>query len=128
MKTITITNQDHVETTSFQYGSCGNSQVYLNGLKEGEVLVSEYPFYIQNSNGVLAGVDQRFTTFKLVKNTEVISTVQLSWSNNCVNKTSELLSYEIGISPQSLIQTYGIPTLLAILSISFIYLIKRIRK
>jgi hypothetical protein len=128
MKTITITNQDHVETTSFQYGSCGNSQVYLNGLKEGESLVSEYPFYIQNSNGILAGIDQRFTSFKLMKNSEVLSTVQLSWSNNCGNESTELLSYKLGISPQSLIQMYGIPTLLVILSVSFIYIIKRIRK
>jgi hypothetical protein len=128
MSTITLTNQNSEETTSFNYGSCGVSRVYINGLKEGELLVSEDPFYIQNTNGVLAGIDQRFTSFKLVKDEKVINTIQLNWKNNCVETTSELLSINNIISPKPWLDGIGIPTLLVILSVSFIYLIKRLRK
>ena len=68
MSTITITNQDYVETQEFTYGNCGFSRVYLSGLQEGEVVYSEDPFLIQNTNGVIVGLDQRFTVLKHAKN------------------------------------------------------------
>ncbi len=128
MSTITLSNQNSEETTSFNYGSCGISRVYLNGLKEGELLVSDDPFYIQNTNGVLAGIDQRFTTFNLVKDEKVMTTIQLNWRSNCVETSSELLSVNNIITSKPWLESIGIPTLLAILSVSFIYLIKRLRK
>lgn len=128
MSTITLTNQNAEETTSFNYGSCGYSQVYLSGLKEGELLVSDVPFYIQNTNGILAGIDQRFTSFKLIKGEEVMDTIQLSWKSNCINTANELINVYKVTSPKSWIDMVGIPTILVILGVSFFTLIKRLRK
>jgi hypothetical protein len=128
MSTITIRNQNAEETTLINYGSCGLSQVYISGLKDGELLVSDVPFYIQNSNGILAGIDQRFTTFKLIKNEEVLNTIQLNWKGDCIENSNDLLNINVGISQRSWFDIVGIPTLLVVLSISFIYLVKRLRK
>jgi len=128
MSTLSIKNQNSEETTSFNYGNCGYSQVYLSGLKEGELLISDVPFYIQNTNGVLAGIDQRFTSFKLVRDDVVMDTIQLSWKGNCVENKGELLSINTAISQKTWVEIAGLPSLLVILSVSFIYLIKRLRK
>ena len=91
MSTITLTNQHHQQTTSFQYGNCGNSLVYLNGLQEGESILFEDPYLIQNSNGIIAGIDQRFTLLKHVRNTEVVDTLKLSWSDSCTTQSDPVL-------------------------------------
>ncbi len=127
MSTITITNQDYVETTEFTYGNCGYSRVYLSGLKEGESVISEDPFLIQNVNGVIAGIDERFTSLKLVKNQEVIQTIRLNWTNSCQETANTVLSI-VSNRQRSYIEALGIPTLLVIVSVSFALLIHRIRK
>lgn len=127
MSTITITNQDYVETTSFTYGNCGFSRVYLSGLKEGESVVSEDPFLIQNVNGIIAGIDQRFSTLKHVKNQEVIETVHLNWTNSCQETTNTALSV-LPYRQSGFIDALGIPTMLVIISLGFALLINRLRK
>jgi len=91
MSTITLTNQHQQQTTTFLYGNCGNSQVYLSGLQEGESILFESPFLIQNTNGIIAGIDQRFTLLKHVRNTEVIDTLKLSWSDSCTTQSDPVL-------------------------------------
>ena len=127
MSTITITNQDYVETTTFTYGNCGYSRLYLSGLKEGESVVSEDPFLIQNVNGVIAGIDERFETLKLVKNQEVVETIQLSWTNSCQEQSKNMLAVT-EFKPRNYIDMIGIPTLLVIVSMGFALLIYKIRK
>jgi len=127
MSTITITNQDYVETTSFTYGNCGFSRVYLSGLKEGESVISEEPFLIQNVNGIIAGIDQRFSTLKHVKDQEIIETVHLNWTNSC-KETSNTALAVLPYRPRSFIDVLGIPTLLVIVSLGFALLINRLRK
>jgi hypothetical protein len=127
MSTITITNQDYVETTEFSYGECGFSRVYLNGLKEGESVISDNPFLIQNVNGIIAGIDQRFSTLKHVRNQEVIETVHLNWTNSCSETANTALSIS-AFRQRNLVDYLGIPTLLVILSLGFALLINRIRK
>lgn len=127
MNNITITNQDFIETTEFTYGDCGTSRVYLSGLKEGESVVSEDPFLIQNVNGVIAGIDQRFGTLNLVKNDQVVESIQLSWTNSCKENTQSIIS-ATSFSGKNIIDLLGIPTLLVIFSFGFALLIFRIRK
>jgi len=127
MSTITITNQDFVETTEFSYGNCGFSRVYLSGLKEGESVISENPFLIQNVNGIIAGIDQRFSTLKHLRNQEVIEIVHLNWTNSCQETANTALSI-LPVRPRSFIDTLGIPTLLVIVSFGFALLINRLRK
>lgn len=127
MSTITITNQDYVETTTFTYGNCGYSRVYLSGLKEGESVVSEEPFLIQNVNGVIAGLDERFDSLKLIKNQEVLQTIQLNWTNSCSEQSDTMLAVA-NLKPRNLVDFIGIPTLLVIVSMGFALLIYKIRK
>jgi len=129
MNNITLTNEDHEPTLSFAYGDCGISRVYLNGLQEGELLLSERPFLLQNTNGIIAGIDQRFSTLKVVKNNTVLQTLQLEWSNSC-NETTQIatISVKTPLSPKSLINSFGIPTLLVILSVTFAFIVFRARK
>ncbi len=129
MSTITITNEYQESTLSFTYGNCGVSKVYLNGLKEGELLMSETPFLLQNVNGIVAGIDERFRTLKLVKNDTVIQTLNLEWKNSCIEASQiAMINIKSPISPKSLINTFGIPTLLVILGISFAIIVFRARK
>lgn len=129
MSTITLSNQNQEETTSFTYGNCGFSRVFLNGLKEGELLVSQNPFLIQNTNGIIAGIDQRFTTFNILKDNQIIDTIQVNWSDGCVSENSlNLLSTNSALIPKPLLEMIGLPTLLVILSLSFAYLVFRTRK
>ena len=129
MSTITLSNQNQEETTSFTYGNCGFSRVFLSGLKEGELLVSQNPFLIQNSNGIIAGIDQRFTSFNLLKDNQIIDTIQVNWSDGCASENNlNLLSTNSVLIPKPLVEMLGLPTLLVILSLSFAYLVFRTRK
>ncbi len=128
MSTITITNQDYVETQEFTYGNCGFSRVYLSGLQEGEVVYSEDPFLIQNTNGVIVGLDQRFTVLKHAKNNIVLDSVELKWKDSCVVKTSTSLLSVAPPKPKTMIDVFGIQTILMIVSLGFAYFIYRIKK
>lgn len=128
MSTITITNQNLIETQEFTYGNCGFSRVYLSGLQEGEVIYSEDPFLIQNSNGVIAGLDQRFTVLKHVKNNTVLNSVELKWKDSCMVNTGTSFLAVAPPKPKTLIDVYGIQTILMIVSLGFAFFIYKIRK
>jgi hypothetical protein len=128
MSTITITNQDYVETQEFTYGNCGFSRVYLNGLQEGEVVYSEDPFMIQNTNGVIAGLDQRFTELKVIKNNTILDSIELKWNDSCVAKTGMSLLSVSPPKPKTMIDVFGIQTILMIVSLGFAFFIYKIRK
>lgn len=128
MSTITITNQNFIETQEFTYGNCGFSRVYLSGLQEGEVIYSEDPFLIQNSNGVIVGLDQRFTVLKHVKNNTVLNSVELKWKDSCMVNTGTSFLTVAPPKPKTLIDVYGIQTILMIVSLGFAFFIYKIRK
>lgn len=129
MNTITLNIQNYETLPELLYGDCGFSQVYLQGLKEGELIVSDQPFLIQNSNGLLVGIDQRFTQLKHVKNNTTIDTVQLHWKESCNSQTeSNLLDTRTSNQPKSLIQPFGIPVILMIVGCIFTIFIYRVRR
>jgi|GEM_PF-3028531 len=80
------------ETTNIAYEfPCLSEDITLNGLKEGELLVSYNPDYIQNSNGLLIGIDSRFIKFyHLNSEKKVVKTLELNWINNCESDLLEL--------------------------------------
>lgn len=126
MSTITLTNQQHQQTTAFQYGNCGTSQVYLSGLQEGESILFETPFLIQNTNGIIAGIDQRFTFLKHIKDKTVIDTMELSWSDSCQTKTGSIFIDTKAIkSPPA---SFGIEWVLVAVSLFFAVLVVKIRQ
>lgn len=128
MSTITITNQDFVETHEFTYGNCGFSRVYLSGLQEGEVLYSEDPFLIQNTNGVIAGLDERFTLLNHLKNGELLDSVELNWKDSCAIQTSTSLLTVAPPKAKTIVDIFGIQTILVIVSFGFAFFIYKIRK
>jgi len=128
MSTITITNQDFVETHEFTYGNCGFSRVYLSGLQEGEVIYSKEPFLIQNTNGVIAGLDERFTLLNHVKNGDVLDSVELNWKDSCAIQTSTSLLTVAPPKAKTIVDIFGIQTILVIVSFGFAFFIYKIRK
>ena len=79
-----IYNQlNEITNIAYEY-PCENDELILKGLKEGELFISYNPNYIQNSNGVLVGIDSRFTKFYILNSKkEVIDTLELTWRNDC---------------------------------------------
>lgn len=128
MSTITITDQDFVETHEFTYGNCGFNRVYLSGLQEGEVIYSEDPFLIQNTNGVIAGLDERFTLLSHVKNGAVLDSVELNWKDSCVIQASTSLLTVAPPKAKTIVDIFGIQTILVIVSFGFAFFIYKIRK
>ncbi len=129
MNNITLNLQNHESIPELLYGDCGFSKVYLEGLKEGELIVSDQPFMIQNTNGLMVGIDQRFTILKHVKNNSVIDTLSLKWNESCKTQTeSSLLDINLPIQSKTLIQPYGIPIILMIVGCIFTIFVFRVRK
>ena len=87
-------NSQNIEIEfSYDY-PCNTDELSISGLKEGELLVSYNPSYIQNSNGLLVGIDSRFTDFYVLNEEKlIIQNRKLNWITNCnisVQETSEL--------------------------------------
>lgn len=60
---------------------CLNETIFIDGLKEGEKLVSLDPFILFNSNGPAIGIDSRFTQFQLLNSKgEVLAYRHLNWT------------------------------------------------
>jgi len=76
------TNGDLINI-AYEY-PCVYEDIYILGLEEGEVLVSYSPSFMQNSNGLIIGIDSRFTHFYIVQSNEsIIKSLRLNWINDC---------------------------------------------
>lgn len=63
---------------------CIYNDIYIFNLKEGELLISYDPSFMQNSNGLLVGIDSRFKEFYVINRDRIIvKTLNLEWINNC---------------------------------------------
>lgn len=125
MNTPYFSRVDQSPTNLFLSGSCGSDRIYLNGLESNSILVSHSPVYIQNTNGILVGIDERFTRFEVIREGEVLTTLTLNWKSDCLNKvTSEfgptLLANGISELP--------IPIILMIVSVMYLAILRRIRR
>lgn len=76
-------SENTIINTGFEY-PCLSEDIYILGLKEGEVLVSYNPQFMQNTNGLIIGIDSRFTHFYIVKNNKsMVKSLRLNWINDC---------------------------------------------
>jgi len=73
-------------TIIFSFYPCNRDSVFLEGLKEGESIQSEDPYFFQNANGYLA-IDDRFTSFKIMRSGKLIQSINLSWDKICTVQT-----------------------------------------
>jgi hypothetical protein len=116
---------DNIPTDWFLSGSCGSDRVYLNELERGDIVMSHSPYYVQNTNGLLVGIDERFTRFDVIRNGEVLTTLTLNWKSDCTS--SELT--EVGPSLLTNgISELPIPVILMIISVMYLAILRRIRR
>jgi len=76
-------SENTIVDTGFEY-PCKSEDIYILGLKEGEVLISYNPQFMQNTNGQIIGIDSRFTHFYIMKsNKSIVKSLELNWINDC---------------------------------------------
>ncbi len=122
MNTPYLSREDLIPASTFLGGDCGFDRVYLNGLAPGSLLISNAPYMIVNSNGLLAGVDERFTRFEVVNQGITEKIVTLNWKTDCENQTSALTPMTSGISE------LPVPIILMIVSVVYLAILRRIRR
>lgn len=64
--------------------ACIYKDIFIVGLNEDELIYSNEPFYIQNSNGEMVGVDQQFSRFYIMDSERNITQKLLvEWTDQC---------------------------------------------
>lgn len=62
--------------------SCINEPLFIEGLQEGEKLVSLEPFILFSNNGLAVGLDNHFTQFQHINSQgEILAYLHLNWHN-----------------------------------------------
>jgi len=82
-------NGNLIPTTVFSFYPCDRDSVYLEGLREGESIQSEDPYFFQNANGYLA-IDDRFKSLQITRSNAVIQSINLRWNKTCTNEQTEM--------------------------------------
>jgi len=74
---------NEIVDTAYEY-PCIYNDIYILNLKEEELLVSYDPSFMQNSNGLLVGIDSRFKDFYVINRDQIIiKRLSLQWINDC---------------------------------------------
>lgn len=103
--------------TAYEY-PCIYDDIYILNLKEGELLISYSPSFMQNTNGLLVGIDSRFNEFYVINRDKIIvKTLNLQWSNDC-NATSQAI--EVHTTNNYYILYLGALVLISVLFIKYI--------
>ena len=114
---------DQQPATTFASGTCGFDRVYINQLQPGDRLVSLSSTYVHAGNGLLVGVDERFTRFDVIRNGETLHTLAISWQTDCTNDSQLVpVAYANGLP------NLPIPVLLMIVSLVYLAVLRRIRR
>jgi len=81
---------DEKATVTFQFYPCRSDKIYISGLINGDYMQSEEPYYFQNQNGRVVGIDTRFTEFKVFDtNQTLINTLYIDWKVDCVQEMTK---------------------------------------
>lgn len=76
-------SQDLIIDSAYEY-PCIYEDIYISGLNENNLLISYDPSFMQNANGMVIGIDSRFTNFYIIdKNQNILKSLELKWLNNC---------------------------------------------
>lgn len=122
-----LSDQNNLIKTDFNINGCGFDEIYLHNLSDGELLVSYQPFYIQNSDGKLAGIDSHFDTLYIVKDNQIMKTFNMTWHSDCKpvllnNQFKKELVVPTFIIP---VQNFFIPSFIILISILLLKIIKK---
>lgn len=67
---------------------CTINEPFISGLKEGQVLVHLDPAYMQKDNGLLVGIDDRFSSFYVINQDHVVvKRLNIDW-RDCISPSS----------------------------------------
>lgn len=105
-------------------GTCGLDRVYINQLDPQDLLVSHSPYYVHSGNGILVGVDERFTHFSVIRNGNNLYNLTLVWKTDCEHVIVESPPQVHTNGPNNL----PIPVILMIVSLMYLALLRRIRR
>ena len=77
---------DPNQTPTYQF--CMINEPYISGLEEGQVLIHLEPVYMQKDNGLMVGIDHRFTSFYVINQDHIIvKRLNINW-RECINSSS----------------------------------------
>ena len=122
MNTPFLSREDHHPVSTFLGGDCGFDRVYLNDLTPGDLFISHSPYLIINSNGLIVGLDERFTRFDVVRDGLILQTISIDWKTDCSVTPQELTPLANGISK------LPVPIILMIVSVVYLAILRRIRR
>ena len=81
---------DERAITTFEFYPCRSDKIYISGLRNGDYIQSEKPYYFQNQNGRVVGIDTRFNEFKVFDtNQTLINKLFINWKVDCVQEVSK---------------------------------------
>lgn len=80
---------DPNQTPTYQF--CAFNEPYLFGLEVGQVLVHLDPAFMQKDNGLMVGVDQRFTNFYVINQEhQIVNKLNINWNDCLVSKVDSV--------------------------------------
>ncbi len=81
---VVLKNGENEETTIFEFSDCKKDEVIIEGLQSGFFILSEDPYYYQDENGLMIGVDNSFTEFKIYNDAnDIVDMLSITWVNQC---------------------------------------------
>ncbi|HCT63155.1 MAG TPA: hypothetical protein DIC19_03545 [Erysipelotrichaceae bacterium] len=70
---------------------CVFNEPYISGLEVGQVLVHLDPAFMQKDNGLMVGVDHRFTSFYVINQDHlIIDKLNITWNNCLITKSDSV--------------------------------------
>lgn len=80
---------DDNPSSNFFASPCQYDAVYLADLKTGEYIISDNPYYFQDQNGLMNGINETYTSFKLYNSkNEVVTQLSVHWETECKLESS----------------------------------------
>ena len=76
--------------SAYEY-PCIYEDIYIFNMDENQLLISYEPSFMQNTNGIVIGIDSRFTNFYIIdKDNIIIKSLKINWINDCSESVVEL--------------------------------------
>jgi len=96
---MSFVTSKQVPILNFTYFPCEMEDIYVDSLKEGEMLVSYQPYMIINTNGLVVGLNESFKQFYYLDQNKNLLTIQeLVWNDDC---SAEIQTTQRQISNES---------------------------
>lgn len=94
---MSFTDSNHQEYVQLPSAPCRTEDIYVSGLMEGEKLISEQPFLILDTNGIVVGLNEQFKQFyHLDAAGKILDILPIQWSS-CEKQRSDGLKTMIDV-------------------------------